>query len=186
MNKKQLLPVLITMGLLSAGCAGTGGKIYDRRQPDAVLTDERIERNAAHDLKADDGISGACHIKISVYNGMTLLSGEAPNTHLRNKIITLVRVIPHVKSVHNEVLIARPSSLEARNNDALITDNLQMALADIRNIPGFSGTEIKVATTNGVTYLMGLVHKNEGAAAIEAAKHVIGVKKIVTLFEYID
>jgi len=186
--KKQLLllPALITIVLLFDGCATTGGKINERRHPDAVLTDERVEKRAFHDLNADAEISESCHIKINAYNGLTLVSGEAPSIELRNKIIAIVRIIPHVKSVHNEVLIARPSSVESRDNDALITDNLRMVLADIRHIPGFNGTEIFVVTTNGVVYLMGLVHKNEGAAAIDAARQVIGVKKIVTKFEYID
>ena len=186
MKKQLLLPTLLAIGLISGGCASTGGNSNERRHHDAVLSDEQIEKHAAHNLNAADDIQGTCHVNVNAYNGLTLVTGEAPNTHLRNKIIAIVRIIPHVKSVHNEVVIAKPSSAKSRNNDALITDNLKTVLSDIRNIPGFHGSEIDVATANGVVYLLGLVHQNEGAAAIEAAKQVIGVRKIVTKFEYIN
>jgi len=186
MKKQLLLPALLAIGLLCVGCATSSGKINERREHDAVLIDKVIERNASHDLNADDDIQKACHVNVNAYNGMALVTGEAPSAQLRNKIIAIVRVIPHVKRVHNDVSIARPSSAESRDNDALITDNLKTVLGEIRSIPGFNGSEIKVITANGVVYLMGLVHKNEGAAAIDAAKQVIGVRKIVTKFEYID
>jgi osmotically-inducible protein OsmY len=186
MHKHLLLTTLLAIHLLSAGCAITSGPINERRQPDIVLFDEQIEKHASHALKADDDIQDTSHVNVNTYNGMTLLTGEAPNTHLRNKIIAIIRVIPHVKSVHNEISIEKPISAGDRNNDDLITDNLTTVLRDIRTIPGFNGTEIKVVTSKGVVYLMGLVHKNEGAAAIDAAKQVIGVRKIVTKFQYID
>ena len=88
-------------------------------------------------MNAADDIQATCHVNVKAYNGLTLVTGEAPNTDLRNKIIAIVRIIPHVKSVHNEVVIAKPSSAKSRNNDALITDNLKTVLSDIRNIPGF-------------------------------------------------
>jgi osmotically-inducible protein OsmY len=88
-----------------------------------------------------------------------------------------------VKLVHNKLTIANPSPLNFRANDALITAKVKTALPEI---PGFDASWVKVVTEQRTVYLMGLVHKNEGAAAIDAARRQSDVKQIITVFEYID
>lgn len=186
MKNYLLLPLLLVISLLTIGCATTGGVINERRHGDVVLMDKGIETHASRALKADDEIEDSCHVNVTAYNGMALVTGEAPSARLRNKIIAIIRTVPGIKQVHNAVVVAEPSTDQSRANDAFITNNLKTALTAIDTIPGFNGTEVKVVTENGVVYLMGLVHKNEGAAAIEAARQTAGVRKIVTKFEYID
>ncbi|WP_027159070.1 BON domain-containing protein [Methylobacter luteus] len=186
MKNHLLLSLLLFIGLLVSGCATTGKSFGERRHSDAVLMDQLIETNAFRELRADDEIEENCHVNVTAYNGMALVTGEAPSAGLLNKIIALVRTVPYIKQIHNAVLLAKPSSEQSRANDALITENLKTALTSINSIPGFNGTEVKVITENGVVYLMGLVHKNEGAAAIDATRRTPGVKKIVTKYEYID
>jgi osmotically-inducible protein OsmY len=186
MKNHLLLSLLLVIGLSVNGCATTGKPINERRHGDIVLMDQRIETDAAQALKTDDEIEENCHVNVTAYNGMALVTGEAPSMGLRNKIITIVRTIPNIKQIHNAVLLAKPSSEQARTNDALITANLKAALDGVNTIPGFNGTEVKVITENGVVYLMGLVHKNEGAATTEVARRMPGVRKIVTKYEYID
>lgn len=186
MRNHLLLPLLIVISQSINGCAITGKTVNERRHGNAVLTDKRIESDASRKLKADDEIENDCHVNVAAYDGIALVTGEAPTPRLRNKIISIVRTISDIKQVHNALLIAEPSAEESRANDALITDSLKTELTGINTIPGFNGTEIKVITENGVVYLMGLVHKNEGAAAIEAARRTAGVRKIVTKYEYLD
>ncbi|WAK02727.1 BON domain-containing protein [Methylobacter sp. YRD-M1] len=186
MKNHLLLSLLLVIGLSVNGCATTGKPINERRHGDIVLMDQSIEANASQALKADNEIEENCHVNVTAYNGMALVTGEAPSAGLRSKIIAIVRTIPNIKQIHNAVLLAEPSSEQARTNDALITANVKAALASINTIPGFNGSEVKVVTENGVVYLMGLVHKNEGAAATEAARRTAGVRKIVTKYEYID
>lgn len=177
---------LLVISLLMNGCAVTGPSIHERRRSDIVSMDRLIETRASRELRTDDEIKENCHVNVTAYNGMVLVTGEAPSPHLRDKIIAIVRTIPHIKQIHNAVLITKPSTYESRANDASITKNLKTALVAINTIPGFNGTEVNVITENGVVYLMGLVHKNEGAAAIETARRTPGIKKIVTKYEYID
>lgn len=177
---------LLVISLLMNGCAVTGPSIHERRRSDIVSMDRLIETRASRELRTDDEIKENCHVNVTAYNGMVLVTGEAPSPHLRDKIIAIVRTIPHIKQIHNAVLITKPSTYESRANDASITKNLKTALVAINTVPGFNGTEVNVITENGVVYLMGLVHKNEGAAAIETARRTPWIKKIVTKYEYID
>ena len=45
---------------------------------------------------------------------------------------------------------------------------------------------IKVVTENGVVYLMGLVHREEGTVVINVTKLQPGIQEIITVFEYLD
>jgi osmotically-inducible protein OsmY len=45
--------------------------------------------------------------------------------------------------------------------------------------------KIKVVTVNGVVFMMGLLPREEADRAVEVARSVYGVQKIVKVFEYI-
>lgn len=194
MKKSFLLPLLVN-SLLIGGCstvATDSGEItkqsllHERRTRDAILIDKRIETEAYDELNADAELLNQCHFTVTAYNGAVLVTGETPNEELRNKIISTVQVIPGVKLVHNNLMIANLSDAGSRANDELITDTIRIALNQIRTIPDFDPSMVKVITENGVVYLMGLVHQNEGAVVINLTRLQPGVKQIIAVFEYID
>jgi len=160
--------------------------LHDRRSSETLIRDERIEINAEIALDSETELRRQCHFNITAYNGIVLVTGEAPTESLRNKIISIVRQIPDVKLVHNQLVIAQPTSLTSRSQDALITTRVKSALSQIKNLPGFDATRIKVVTEQSVVYLMGLVHRNEANVATEMARRESGVKKIVKIFEFIE
>lgn len=160
--------------------------LHDRRTGAVILSDESTEISASIKLNSNENIRSQCHFNVTSYNGTVLVSGEAPTKHLRDEIISIVRVIPDVKLIHNELQIAQPSSFSARSNDTLITTKVKSSISEVRNIPGFDATRIKVITESGTVYLLGLVHKNEGHITTEMARRVDGVKQVVKIFEYID
>lgn len=190
--KKFLLLLLVPSLLVTTGCAAikTGGAeitglslLNDRRSRDAILTDEAIEDHANAKLNAYYDLREQCHFNITAYNGAVLVTGEAPKEEFRDRIIDIVRVIPKVKLVHDKLVIDDPSPLNFRANDALITGKVKTALTQI---PEFDASWIKVVTEQRTVYLMGLIHRNEGAATIEAARRQSDIKQIITVFEYID
>ncbi|MDD5320592.1 MAG: BON domain-containing protein [Methylococcales bacterium] len=194
MKKRFLLPLLVN-SLLVGGCstvATDDGEIteqsllHERRTRDAIIIDKRIETEAYDELNADDELLNQCHFTVTAYNGAVLVTGETPNEELRKKIITTVQVIPGVKLIHNNLMIADPSDAGSRANDVLITDTIRIALSQIRTIPDFDPSMVKIITENGVVYLMGLVHRDEGSVVINLTRLQPGVKQIVTVFEYID
>lgn len=191
--KLPLYAALIS--IISSGCStlATGGAevtglslLHDRRTSEALLNDERIEINAGIELNAYDETRNLCHFNVTSYNGTVLVTGEAPTEKLRQKIISIVRAIAGVKLVHNELVLAQPSSMSSRSYDAYITTKVKSSLSSIKNLPGFDATRVKVITENKVVYLLGLVHKNEGMVATEMARRESGVKQVVQVFEYIN
>lgn len=194
MKIKSLLLILSCHYLLSA-CSGiaTGSAeltglslLHDRRTSEVIMSDEGIELNASIALNSDGAIRRNSHFNVTAYNGLVLITGETLNAALRSKIVSLVRVIPDVKLIQNELKIADLSSLSSRTSDSFVTTKIKSALSDVKNLPGFDATRIKVVTENSVVYLLGLVHKNEGHTATEIARRTRDVEKVVQVFEYIE
>lgn len=190
---KQSLILICVLMLTACGSIGQGlaeitglSFLHDRRDSAAITLDEKIEDSAIIELHGLDEIKGKSHFNITSYNGKVLITGEAETEDIREIIIANVRIILGVKLVHNEMALGPVSTLGARSEDSMLTIKVKDALSQIKDKPGFDATRVKVVTENKVVYLMGLVHKEEGEAAAKAVQNVAKVKKIVTVFEYID
>lgn len=194
--KKLFITLFITtlMQPLLNGCAGivVGGAatgvsvIHDRRSAGTVLDDQTIEIKALTRFFKNKPIHNKTHINITAYNGRVLLTGEAPSEKLINEAISLVKSIPKVKRVHNEIRLAAPSAMMSRSSDAYITSKVKASLFNIRNIREFDPTRVKVVTENGSVYLMGLLWQAEIEPVTETVRRVGGVQRVVKLFEHVE
>ena len=182
--------LLATIHLLG-GCAAvvlaggaTGAAVaYDRRTTGTVIEDQAIETKAWQAFGSDKEINDTAHINVTSYNTIVLVTGEAPNEDIRERIINIVSNQEKVSHVYNEVTIAAPSSFVSRSSDSLITSKVKTKLLTLEN---FEGASVKVVTEKGVVYLMGLLSHEESDRATEAARKVNGVQKVVKLFQYTD
>jgi osmotically-inducible protein OsmY len=193
--KTTFLLLLLLNSLLISACStvATNGEelteqsvLHERRTREAMLLDKDIETEAYSELNSDDEVLNQSHFTITAYNGAVLVTGETPSEALEKKIISTVQGISNVKLIHNNLTIGYPSDASSRANDALITDTVRIALKQIRSIPNFDSSMVKVITENGTVYLMGLVHRDEGTVVINVTRLQPGIKQIVTVFEYID
>jgi len=189
-GKKLIFILLIPLSL--SGCAAvvigvaagaTVAVVNDRRTPDILLDDETIERIATNRFYSDKEIKGSSHINVTSYNTYVLITGEAPSEDIRNRIVNIVREIPKVTHVYDEVTISEPSSWTSRSKDSLITSKVKTNLLTVKD---FDGTHVKVVTDKGVVYLMGILTQTEADVATGEAQHTGGVQKVVTLYQYID
>ncbi len=189
---KPVVLVLATQ-LLASGCAplivggaavGGASVVHDRRTAGTVVEDQAIELRIATALAREPGMKQA-HINVTSFNGVVLLSGEAPTEALRKRAGDIARADKKARRVHNEIVLAAPSSMMTRSSDALITSRVKGALFKVK-LGDFDPTRVKVVTENGTVFLMGLVTHAEGEAATDAARGISGVQRIVKLFEYLD
>ncbi len=190
MNK--LIPIaLIGMALsqlqgcatavIGGAAAGTAVAL-DRRTAGVFVGDQEIELRAltrlgeAFPQKADS-------ISATSYNRQVLLTGQVLDEATRSRATDVVKEIPDVRAVFNELSVAGVASLTSDANDAAITGKVKTRLLRDNNVPG---TKVKVVTETGVVYLMGLVTQAEAQTAVEVARTTAGVTKVVTLFEFIN
>jgi len=183
----SLIPLLLSgcaavvIGGVAAGATATVA--HDRRTTGVFIEDEAIEQKALKSFSADKEIKDSSHINVTSYNTVVLITGETPSEDIRNRVVNIVREIPKVTHVYNELTIAAPSSWTSRSGDTLITSKVK---TNLLTLDDFDGTRVKVVTDKGVVYLMGIVTRSEADAATGETRRTGGVQKVVKLFQYID
>ncbi len=146
------------------------------------VDDQSIETKAIVNIHDSDEEYDNCHLVVVSFNGFVLLAGQVTSEELRIKAATVIREIPSVKHVYNELEIAAPSSRITRASDTWITTKIKSRLLANPDIPGL---RVKVVTENGVVFLLGLLNTEEANRVGEIASEVKGVQQIVQLFETI-
>ncbi len=184
----SLMPLLLTgcaAAVVGAGAAaGTTATVaHDRRTTGTFIEDQAIELKAVKSFFLDKEINDSSHINVTSINTVVLITGETPGEDIRNRIVNIVRDIPKVTHVYDELTIAAPSSWTSRGSDSLITSKVKIRLLTLDD---FDATRVKVVTEKGVVYLMGLLTRAESDIATAEAQQLGGVQKIVKLFQYID
>ncbi len=177
-----LLPALQgCFPVVAGGAAGAAMVAGDRRTSGTQLEDTGIELKAGN--RISEKLGDKVHINVTSINRAVLLTGEAPTDELKSEVERIVRGVPNVRVVYNEVAVAGPSTLSARSNDAYITTKVKARFVDAAK---FQAIHVKVVTEAGTVYLMGLVTRKEAEDAVEVTRTTAGVAKVVKLFEYLD
>ena len=167
--------------VVGGAAAGTAVAL-DRRTGGVYLGDQEIEVRAQNRL-TQDLPKKAGKTSITSYNRQVLITGQVLDEATRTQVGEIVKGVPDVRNVFNELTVAGAASLTSETNDAAITSKVKTRLLRDETVPG---TKVKVVTEAAVVYLMGLVTQNEAKIATEIARTTGGVSKVVILFEYID
>lgn len=188
------LPVLLLIVICSvylqgcaaivvAGAAGSVAIAHDKRTNKEIIKDQRIKNNIIAGISVDKELKKLAHINVITYNATVLLTGEAPSEELRSRAVDIARNNKQVKQVFNAVKIMKPTSYKSRNNDTWITTKVKSQLLGKKEI---NGLQVKVYTENAHVFLMGMVAREKGDIAAQAASQVKGVKRVVKVFEYVN
>jgi len=179
---------VISLTLLLQACAAAvvaGGasavtSASDRRTLGSQIDDSSIVVKAERAIKANKTLNEKAHINVNSYNGILLLTGQAPSQDLVDTASQLVQGIQGVKDVQNQIRIGNPISFTTRSRDSWITTRVKSLIVADKEI---SALNIKVITESGEVFLMGLVTSSEADKAVEIARHVNGVSRVVKAFE---
>lgn len=184
----SLLLLLLTaalQGCVTAVVASVGAGVAvanDRRTSGAYVEDGAIEAKS-FDLIGKRFKDAAVHVNVTSFNRNVLISGEVPSLEIKAEVEKMVGGIENTRNVSNELAISGASSLTTRAADSLVTSEVKLRFVNDKR---FNANHVKVVTENGSVFLMGLVKKDEADAAVEVARNVGGVQRVVRLFEYID
>jgi osmotically-inducible protein OsmY len=178
----------LTMASLS-GCVpvvagGIGAGILmaeDRRTTGTYLIDEEVELKASSRVRESFGDN--TRVSVTSFNRRVLLTGAVPDADVRAKVEEIVLAVPNVRAVQNELTVGKVSSFATRTSDTYVTTKVKARYLDDTR---FNAHHIKVVTESGTVYLMGMVKREEAAAAAEVAARTSGVSKVVKVFEYMD
>ncbi|MGA0937825.1 MAG: BON domain-containing protein [Sedimenticolaceae bacterium] len=188
----RILIALVITSLLS-GCAAvvvgagtTGATVaHDRRTTGTYVEDKAILLKALQMRSQDEVLQKNSNISIEVYNLQILLTGQAIDADIVARFRDKLLKIDRVKHVYNEVTVGAEGTWSEAAADTLLTSRVKVELFNV-GIQGFDPLRVKVTSSLGTVYLMGLLTPEEADAVVEKVRYISGVKRVVRLFEYID
>ncbi|KTD19549.1 BON domain-containing protein [Legionella londiniensis] len=185
-NKTSILIIALSLllsscvALVAAGAAG-GLIVYDKRSVPMIERDARIFYVLRKAIVANPKFYDS-HIVISSFNQIVLLAGQTPSASLRVLAEKIAKETPNVERVYNEITIGRPVSLTQRSQDSWITGQVRAQMIAKK---GLESGSIRVVTENNVVYLIGIATKEQANLAVDVARKVPEVQKVVKIFRYI-
>lgn len=186
MKLKIGMLVLLLLGLLSSCMIGvvaaaTGLVVYDRRTVAMIERDARIFHLVHTEIVKNQRFEGS-HIGVTSFNQVVLLSGQTPQASLRVLAEKIAQKTPKVRRVYNEITIGESIPLADRSRDTWITGEVRTKLLRKKDLESGS---IRVVTEDGVVYLMGIATPEQAILAVDVARQVNGVRKVVKVFQYV-
>lgn len=164
-----------------AGAAASAVVVNDRRNIETMSDDQQIQYTAYQRIIADTSLTTGSHIVVETFDRNVLLVGEAPTEDVRNRVEAIVRSLPKVNRIYNQITIGPPASPAELSNDSWITTKVKSEMLAAK---GLHSSQVKVITENGSVYLLGIVTHDQAQLAVDVARHVSGVQRVVKLFEY--
>ena len=177
-----LLNALLTgcAAVVAVGAAG-GMVVYDRRSLPMMERDARIFYVVNKAIASDRRFNHS-HITVTSYNQIVLLTGQTSMATLRVVAERVARYTPQVRRVYNEITVDPALTITQRSNDVLISAKVRSTMLSKK---GLGSGSIHIVTDNGVVYLMGAVTRQQADLAVNSARQVNGVRKVVKVFQYI-
>ncbi len=177
-----LLSTLLTScaAVIVVGAAGSMA-VYDRRSISMIERDARIFYQVHKAIVQDPRFRNS-RVLVSSFNEVVLLVGQTPTASLRVVAEKAVRNVPTVRRVYDEITVDYPLSLTQRSKDSFITAEVRSRMLTQK---GLESGSIRIVTENGVVYLMGIATHEQANLAVNVARQVSGVKKVVKIFQYI-
>jgi osmotically-inducible protein OsmY len=177
-----LLPALLLHGCVGVAVVGAGSAALsaaDRRTTGVQIEDERIELVSSN--RFGEKFGDKAHINITSYNRNVLLTGEVADSAARDEVEKVVRGVPNVRGITNDLQVGPLATLSSRAGDAGTTGKVKARFVDAGK---FNPVHVKVVTEASVVYLLGIVTEAEANDAVEVARTTGGVRKVVKIFEY--
>lgn len=193
-NSKKLIffisTIFLLQGCVTATVAGIIGATAvttkvatDPRTVGTQIDDETQEEKVLQTIRQDQQLKTEARINVVSYNGRILLIGQVPNENLKDIATNLAKGVDNVSEVYNELRIRPKISLDQISKDSWITTQIKSKL--LVN-SGVKATDVKVITENSEVFLMGSLTQNQADAAVEVARNISGVTKVIKIFKYLD
>ena len=186
MCAKMMMTSLVMASLAITGCAtnyltnstnGTYGVPVTERTIPQRLLDRSIEHTAkinVYGLQQD--LQQNSRMSIDSFNSEVLLSGEVPTEALKTQIEQVVKSMPDVRKVYNELNVSVARGYSSTVQDGYITSKL---LAKVAASDGVKSSQLKAVTNNGVVYIMGRMTPTQQSNLIDIANDTAGITELV-------
>lgn len=182
----SLLSVVVLLPLLQ-GCAlavagGAAGSAYvamDARDVGTQVDDNNLRLHVQSALNDHPELSSQ-RVLVVAYNGNILAYGQVSEQSYKDQAIRLIRNMNGVNRVYDQLRISPPVTFAQRSRDTLLTSRVKTALVAQRD---FDHSDIKVYSEANEVFLVGRTSRDAAANAIEVARNINGVERVIDVIE---
>ena len=164
----------------AAGAAGVA-VVYDHRKLANIMKDQSIAKRISDKITANHALSENNHIEVTTFNRVVLLTGETRTQADRQQVEEIASSVPDVAKIYNQINVKGATSSLTRASDSWVTTKIKTEMLANKDL---KSSTVKVVTENGTVYLMGIVTQEQADIAVEIARQVSGVQKVVKIFQY--
>lgn len=187
MIKRTLIAAFIVSQLQGCAAVVVGGAAVgavtaseDNRTIGTQLDDTTFSSKISSAISKVPALDEHAHINVNVYNGIALLTGQAPTRNMIEQAEKTAREAAPIKSVHNQIRLGNPTAVTTRAHDLWLSSKVNANLLAEKGVDGF---EISVIVEDSEVFLMGIVSSTTANRAIEIVRNISGVVKVVNAFE---
>lgn len=155
----------------------------DHRTPGTVKDDALIQQLAKRNLRLDLDHLPDERIRVSVFNGVVLLTGQISSNARKERATKVIENIEYVRAVQNELTTEDFRGVIGRQRDAFLSFKVNRSLNRSKQI---DAKKFSVVIDRATAYVMGLATQVETVTMSEIVRDVRGIKKVVTIVEYTD
>ncbi|RUO33471.1 BON domain-containing protein [Aliidiomarina sanyensis] len=119
-------------------------------------------------------------VKFVPYNGDVLLYGQVDTQGRADEAERIVRDVDGVNRVFNQIRVTDVANFRTRADDTWITTRVKTLLLRDQD---YDASGVKVVTEDGEVFLFGIVERPTADRAIEIARNVRGVRKVVDVMQ---
>ena len=183
--------IIIFVAFMQTGCAaiavGTVGaasttSATDRLTVGTQIDDKTTQSRVRSAINTIPNVKDEAAVSVDVYNGQVLLTGQAPLQTMIVDVEEKAVKVQNVLKVHNQVRLGNPIPATSTMNDVWLASKIKTIMLADENIPLF---KLDLVVEDSEVFIMGLLTKQEAAAAVEAARNVEGVTKVIRVMELI-
>jgi osmotically-inducible protein OsmY len=172
---------LQSCAVVAIGAVGATALVAnDRRTVGTQIDDQNAENRISILLAKHEEIAETAHIRIDVFNKVALLTGQAPQQHLIEEAEDLIKDVEYVTKVHNQIRVGEPISASSSSYDFWLASKVRSKILASDKVPAL---QVNVIVENKEVFLMGKVTNLEATTAVDIARHVDGVTRVVRAFE---
>lgn len=174
-------------GCVSAVAVGAAGgaaaSTSDRRTLGTQIDDKTSSARVSTAINKIPNVEENADISVNVYAGQVLLTGQANNQELINKAANAAAAVVNILKVHNQIRLGDPIPATSTMNDFYIGTKIRTLMATNDNVPLL---KLDVIVEDSEVFIMGRLTRAEATSAVELARNVDGVTRVIRVMELID
>lgn len=179
--KNKLLTAVLMAVMATTGCATKSSTLSVNRTVTEHMTDIGIERQVLGGLSKVEGLTEDNHrIAIDAFRGELLLTGEVPNTVIKESVENMARSIREVKRVNNYLrVVHHPKSQSHSVHEGYLKTKFLGKLLASRS--GIKSSQYRVTVRDDILYVMGTMTVSQANLVKQIATETEGIAGFVSL-----